>query len=307
MDEHKGLSEGARAAGISVLTQMGVGVFEVASSFLSGSVALLADGIDSISDSTISFFVWVGLRFAGRPPSGKFPYGYYKVESLAALILAFVMVATASYVFWRSYQAFLDPRPILLPGPALAVLLAAGLIALYRALQMRKVANRHNLLSLRVDARNSIKDASGSFIALGSVFLSVIGIHMMDALGGMLLAGYILTVAYVALKESSLILLDAFYDPALTRLIEEKVRANEYVKGVSGLKLRRAGPYITGTVKVEVDPKMTIGEMHRVFSELEHSIRTRVPGIRTLTLTPVPSVRDPPSSEKRLLGDKSPD
>lgn len=292
MDGPRGLSEGGRVAGFSVLTQLGVGIFEVAFGLLSGSVALFADGVDSLSDATISFFVWVGLSVAQKPPSRRFPYGYYKVETLAALILAFLMIVAASYIFWRSYQALLDPRPILLPGPALVVLLAAGSIALYRALKMRRVANRYSILSLKVDAKNSIKDASGSFIAFGSVFLSTLGFHAMDAIGGMLLGGYILTVSYVALKESSLILLDSFHDPALTRQIEELVRTNEYVKSVSDLRLRRAGPYVMGTVEVEVDPKMTVGEMLQVFSELEHSIKTKIAGLRSLTLKPVPSAKN---------------
>ncbi|HLE65090.1 MAG TPA: cation diffusion facilitator family transporter [Candidatus Bathyarchaeia archaeon] len=291
MDEPRGFSEGARIAGFSVLTQLGVGILEVAFAFLGGSVALLADGVDSISDAGISSFVWLGLRFAQKPPTRRFPYGYYKVESYAALILAFVMMGTASYIFWRSYQVFLNPRPILLPVPALAVLLGAGLIALYRALQIRRVANRYNILSLKIDAKNSIKDASGSFIAFGSVFLSTLGVQQMDAIGGMILAGYILTVSYVALKQSSLILLDAFHDPALTRQIEELVRTNKHVRGVSDLKLRRAGPYIMGTVEVKVDPEMTIREMDEVFSGLEHSIKARVAGVRTLTLKPVPSAK----------------
>ena len=98
MDESRGLSEGARVAGFSVLIQLGVGVFEVAFAFLGGSVALLADGVDSISDAGISLLVWLGLKFAQKPPTRRFPYGYFKVESFAALILAFVMMGTASYI-----------------------------------------------------------------------------------------------------------------------------------------------------------------------------------------------------------------
>src|SRR5207247_11357821 len=108
---------------------------------------------------------------------------------------------------------------------ALVVTVAAGLLSLYRALQMRSIANRNNILSLKVDARNSIKDTTSSFVAFASILLASLGILHADAIGGMLVGIYILTVAYVAIKESSLVLLDAFHEPELTKEIENLIRS----------------------------------------------------------------------------------
>jgi cation diffusion facilitator family transporter len=155
---------------------------------------------------------------------------------------------------------------------------------------MRKVANKYNITSLKLDARNSIKDASSSFVAFASVLVASFGIHFADAIGGMLIAVYILTVAYVALKESSLVLLDEFHEPELSREIERLIRSHTDVRGIRDLRLRRAGPFITGALEVEVEGNMTLNEAHEVATELERSVKTRIRGLRRLVVTPVPIV-----------------
>lgn len=288
-DETAGFQEGERIAQLSVWTLLVLGIVEIVFSQLTGSISLFADGIDSLSDAVVSFFVWTGLHFARRRPSKKFPYGYYKVESLTALLAAIVLVGAASFIFLRSYRALLSPRQISLPETALVVLFATGLLSLYRALQMRRIANRHNILSLKIDAKNSIKDASSSFVAFTSVLVAYLGFKQMDAIGGILVGIYILTVAYVAFRESSLVLLDAFHEPELTRQIETMIGTHSQIKGMKDLRLRRAGPFVVGILEVVVDGSMTVKQMHDVVSELENSIKKRIPGLRSLTVKAIPS------------------
>ena len=265
------------------------GIIEIFFSQLTGSVSLFAQGLESLSDALVSFFVWAGLHFALRRPTKKFPYGYYKVESLAALVAAIILVGTSAYIFLRSYRALLGPKVIALPFLALLVLFLAGLVSLGLAIVMRRIASRQNLLSLRVGATNSIKDASSSFVAFASVFVSYLGFTQMDAIGGIFVGIYILTVAYVALRESSLILLDAFHEPELTRQIETIIKSHSQVRGVKELKLRRAGPFVVGILEVLVDGNMTVHQMHQVVTELEESVKRRIAGLRSLTVKAIPS------------------
>jgi len=119
--------------------------------------------------------------------------------------------------------------------------------------------------------------------------LATFGLHETDAIGGMLVAIYILTVAYVALRESSLVLLDAFHDPELTKEIESVIHMNRQVKSIKELKLRRAGQFIVGILEVAVDGDMTVRQMHAVVTELENSIKKRIAGLRNLTVKAIPT------------------
>lgn len=287
-EEPRGFYEGERIAKVSVYTLFALGIIEILFSILTLSVALLADGIDSIGDAGVTFFVWTGLRFVRRRPSRRFQYGYYKVESFTAFLTGIILVPISAFIIYRSYRALLSPETLRVPILALVVLVAAGLGSLYRALQMNRVANKYNILSLKLDAKNSIKDTTSSFVAFTSVLLSTIGIEHADAVGGMLVAVYILSVAYVTIRESSLVLLDEFHEPELSKQIESVVRSNNHVLGIRDFRLRRAGPFIVGSLEVEVDGNIPLNQAHEVATQLETSVRSTIRGIRRLTVTPVP-------------------
>ena len=90
---------------------------------------------------------------------------------------------------------------------------------------MRRVAKKYNLISLNLDAKNSIKDGSASFVGFGSVLAGYFGIPHMDGIGSMIIAGYIFYMAYTAFKESTLVLLDAVKNPEIENDIAEICRA----------------------------------------------------------------------------------
>jgi cation diffusion facilitator family transporter len=287
-EEPRGFHEGEQIAKVSVWTLLALGIVEIAFSLVTFSVALLADGIDSIGDAGVTFFVWTGLRFVRRKPNRRFQYGYYKVESFTAFITGIVLIPVSAYILYRSYHALLSPESLRLPFLALVVLVAAGLGSLYRAIQMSRVANKYNILSLKLDAKNSIKDTTSSFVAFASVLLSSAGIQHADAVGGMLVAVYILSVAYVTIRESSLVLLDEFHEPELSKQIESVIRSHDHVKGIKDLRLRRAGPFVIGSLEVEVDGSIPLNQAHEVATQLETSVRATIKGIRRLVVTPVP-------------------
>lgn len=289
-EEPRGFHEGERIAKVSVWTLLLVGIVEIAFSLVTFSVALLADGIDSLGDAGVNFFVWTGLRFVLRKPNRRFQYGYYKVESFTAFVIGIILIPVSAYIVYRSYRALLRPESLHLPFLALIVLITAGFGSLYRALQMRSIANKYNILSLKLDAKNSIKDTTSSFVAFASVLLSSIGIQHADAVGGMLVAGYIFTVSYVTIKESSLVLLDEFHEPELTKEIESVIRSHEHVKGIRDFRLRRAGPFLMGALEVEVDGNIPLKEAHEVATQLEKSVKTSIKGIRRFVVTPVPHI-----------------
>lgn len=251
---------GERIAKLSVITLVAIGLAELGIGFWTGSLGLKADGVDSISDSVISLIVGLGLHYSRRRPDARFHFGYQKVESLAALIVSFGMILVGGYVMFHSYLTFLNPKTITYPYLALATVFGCGSISMYRAFQMRAVAKRYGLLSLRTDANNSIKDGTASFVVFGSVLGATLGIHELDAIAGMVISVYIFAVAYVAIRESSLILLDACESPEMTAALVDALRTVEGIQGVSSIKLRLSGPNLTGIISVLVEETRTVSE-----------------------------------------------
>ena len=259
---------GEKIAKLSVLTLLGIGVAELIVGFWTGSLGLKADGVDSLSDSVVSLIVWVGLHYSRRRPDARFHFGYHKVESLSALVVSFATIGVAMYIMYNAYRTFLNPTTIAYPIIALVTLAVCGSISAYRAFQMRAIAKKSGLLSLRTDANNSIKDATGTVVVFVSIIGASLGIHVLDAVGGMIISIYILGVAYVAIRESSLILLDACESPEMSAVLAGALKTVEGIEEVGNIRLRPSGPYLTGIISVLVDGHRTIAESEQLRRKL---------------------------------------
>jgi len=259
---------GERIARLSVLTLVSIGIVELIVGFSTSSFGLKADGVDSLSDAVITMIVWVGLHYARRGPDSRFHFGYHKVESLSSLFISFGMVAVACYLMYHAYLIFLNPSPIAYPVFALVTLSVCGFVSTYRAFQMRAVAKRYGLLSLSTDANNSIKDATGTLVVFVGVLGAALGIHRLDAIGGMVISVYVLGVAYVAIRESSLILLDACESPEMVAALAGALRTADGVRDVGSIKLRPSGPFMTGVITVYVDGERTVSEAEQLRRKL---------------------------------------
>jgi cation diffusion facilitator family transporter len=307
---NEGLIAGQRIAKISVLTLVSIGVAEIIMGQVSGSVVATADGIDSLSDAMISFIVLVGLRMAHKPADRKFPFGYQKVESFAALIAAIGMVGIGAFILYHSYEALLNPRMIQQPILTMVVLAGAAAVSLHRAFQMNSIANKYNLLSLKTDAKNSIKDGSASVIGFASVLIaSQFGFLQMDAIGGIIIAGYIFSVSYISLKQSSLILVDSWQNPRITemvkKIVEEKFK-DENVR-VKSVLLRPAGATAQAEVHLQIDGDKRLADVELLLVKIELAIRSQIPVIGRISSIPhsyPPQKSETPKRFGGMFGDR---
>ena len=285
----EGITAGKRIAKISVVTLLAIGVVEIVTGYLSGSVVATADGIDSVSDAMISFIVLLGLRIAHKPADKKFHFGYHKVESFAALMAAIGMVAIGMVIFYNSYQSLMHPHEIKQPILVMIVLAGASALSLHRAFQMRKIANKYNLLSLKTDARNSIKDGSASVIGFFSILVATqFGFLQMDAIGGMIIAGYIFSVSYISLKRSSLILVDSWQNPDLTDLIK-KIISEQFSEDnveVKNVLLRSSGMVDQAEIHIELSGDEPLSDIEMLSLGMEMAIRAKIPSLEKITIIP---------------------
>jgi cation diffusion facilitator family transporter len=307
---NEGLIAGQKIAKLSVVTLVSIGIAEIMMGQISGSVVATADGIDSLSDAMISLIVLVGLRIAHKPADRKFPFGYHKVESFAALIAAIGMIAIGGFILYHSYEALLHPTEIRQPILTMIVLASAGGVSLHRAFQMNSIANKYNLLSLKTDAKNSIKDGSASVIGFISVFIATqFGLLQMDAIGGMIIAGYIFSVSYISLKQSSLILVDSWQNPKLTdmvkRIVEERFKEENI--GVKSVLLRPAGAMAQAEVHLEIDGNKKLADVELLLVRVEMAIRSQIPVIARISSIPHSYPQQKPETPRRfgsIFGDR---
>jgi cation diffusion facilitator family transporter len=271
LDKSKVFEEARRAAWISIWTLVGIGVGEVLVSAYTGSLTLLADGLDSMADALVSFIVWFGIRMLQKPKSKLFHFGYAKIESFAAFIAAVVIVILGAFIVYHAYERILHPTTVTNPEIVMIALAAAGSISLHRAFKVRNVARKYNLVSLNLDAKNSIKDGTASFVGLGSIIAGYFGIPYMDSVGSILIAGYIFFMAYTAFRESTLVLIDGVKNPELQQEITLHIEKKFNVR-VEKILLRPLGQNFSAQVHIELDRNMTLDKAHETLTSIRNSL-----------------------------------
>jgi divalent metal cation (Fe/Co/Zn/Cd) transporter len=159
-------------------------------------------------------------------------------------------------------------------------------ISLHRAFRVRKIAKKHNLISLNLDAKNSIKDGSASFVGFASVLAGYLGVPYMDSIGGIIIAIYIFFMSYSAIKESTLVLLDAVVNPELQeniiKFVEEKFKID-----VNDVLVRPLGHALSIQVHIILDKSMTLDRVDDIVNKLQKEIGEKFDAEEILII-PVP-------------------
>src|SRR5919107_946789 len=251
-----------------------------------GSLTLFADGLDSIADALVSFIVWFGITMLHKPKSRLFHFGYAKIESFAAFIAAVVIVVLGAFIVYHAYERILHPVHVTNPVVTMITLVAAGSVSLHRAFRVRRVAKKYNLVSLNLDAKNSIKDGSASFVGFASVLAGYFGIPYMDSIGSMIIAGYIFYMAYQAFKESTLVLVDAVKNPEMedqiAGFVEQKFDVN-----VDDVLIRPLGNAFSAQLHVVLDQNLTLKEAHEILTKINSAVSEKF-GTEETTVIPRP-------------------
>lgn len=286
MNKSKAFEEGKRAAWVSIWTLLAIGVVEIVISTTTGSLTLFADGLDSMADALVSFIVWFGITMLHKPKSRLFHFGYAKIESFAAFIAAVVIVVLGAFIVYHAYERIMHPVQVINPEITMITLVAAGSISLHRAFRVRAVAKKYNLISLNLDAKNSIKDGSASFVGFGSVLAGYFGIPYMDAVGSVIIAGYIFYMAYMAFKESTLVLVDAVKNPEMEDEITKFVQEKFNVK-VDDVLIRPLGHAFSAQLHVALDQNLPLKDAHAIMTKINAAVAEKF-GTEETTVIPRP-------------------
>ncbi len=286
-DRYKIIDKAQRAAKQSVITLAAIGIAELVVTIFTGSITLTADGLDSLADAMISFIVWFGIVMIKKPGSSSFPFGYRKVEVLAAFTAAIIIIVLGIVIIYRAIGALFHPVDVHYSELTMITLVIAGSVSLHRAFAIRKVAMESNLISLKLDAKNSIKDGTSSFVGFISVFLSAYAnLKFMDAVGGMIIAGYIFFMAYTAIRESTLVLVDAVNNPQIQDNIRELILSRFNIK-TRDVFLRPIGSEFNAEIHITLPNETKLDETSKIMKSISSAVKSEL-GLARVIIVPEP-------------------
>lgn len=264
--------EASRLYRQAILITLGGNVLLAASkgvvAYLSGSVALLADAANSISDVVYSLLMVFGLWFAQRPPDLSHPQGHSRFEPLVGMMVTFSMAFAGFEAARAAVGRFLDGAVAVEPGLPTLVLLFSAAMKMGMFVFVRRIATRLASPTLTTAARDNISDVLTSVAAFVGAFGSSVIHPVADPVAGIVVSLWIFRAAWKAALENLNFLTGAGASPALREQIARVAAEVPGVQRVHHVMTEYAGPLLVVDMHVNVNGRMTVDEAHQISDEV---------------------------------------
>jgi len=209
-----------KIAAVSILANLFLAVGKLTVGFLVGSSAVLAEGLHSGMDILSSAISFIGIKIAKKPVDKKHPYGHYKFEVLAGLIITIILFLTGLFIISESVRQFQNPSSVVIGYLALGVMLVSAVINEIMARVKIKYGKKENSVSLLSDGVHSRIDVYASLVILIGLFLTKYWIYT-DSVLALLIGLYIIKESFSLGKEA----VDSLLDVSADEEIENKIKS----------------------------------------------------------------------------------
>jgi cobalt-zinc-cadmium efflux system protein len=214
----------------ATLLNLVITVIEFAGSILSGSIALLSDALHNLSDTFATFIAYMATLIGRRDANPKKTFGYKRIEILAALLNAVILLIMSGYLIKEAYERLYDPQPI--NSMIMMVVAMIGLLAnLYAVIILKK--DVHKSINVKAAYVHLIGDTFSSvLVVVGGILIQFWQIYWIDPVITVLISLYIIREAFVILKEAVSILMQSTPDHLDLDKIKKQVEADPEISSI---------------------------------------------------------------------------
>ena len=270
--------------------------------WVTGSVGLLSDALESIVNLAAALLAVSMLRLAASPPDEEHPYGFSKAEYLAAGIEGALIVLAAAAILLTAVPRLLDPQPLDAPLLGLGVSAGASLINLGVAVVLLRAGRKYHSIALEADGKHLMTDVWTSVgVIAGVALVFATGWLRLDPLIALAVAAHIVWTGVGLVRRSASGLLDAAIAQGERDAIQQVFDEYSRRDGVAfhAFRTRRAARRRFVSFHLLVPDRWTVTRAHRLSEEIEASIRAVVP--HASVFTHIEPMHDPASYEDQGL------
>ncbi|WP_275783984.1 cation diffusion facilitator family transporter [Pararhizobium gei] len=248
--------------------------------WVTGSVALLSDGLESIVNVVAAVVAFVVIGYAARPADAGHPFGHHKAEYISAVLEGVLIIVAALLIVFEAIPALLAPRLPDAPALGLVINLLAGVINAVWAAVLIRAGRTLRSPALSADGHHIFSDVvTSAGVLIGLVLAIVSGYAILDPLLAVVVACNILYQGWKVIARSINGLMDKAVPAHEEAAIKTAIAANATGSlGVHDLKTREAGAVIFVDFHMVVPSAMPVGDAHDICDRLEDAIRAVNPG-----------------------------
>lgn len=244
--------------------------------WVTGSVALLSDALESIVNVVAAVIAWGAIRYASRPADAEHPFGHHKAEYLSAVIEGVLIVVAAILIVQEAVPKLWAPTVMQQPALGLAINFAAGVINVVWASILIRAGRRHRSPALLADGHHIMSDViTSSGVLVGLLLVLATGYAILDPVMAILVAVNILFQGWSIISSSVNGLMDHAIEAGEEAAIKQVIADNAHGSlGVHDLKTRRAGQAVFIEFHLVVPARMAVADAHEICDRLEAAIET---------------------------------
>ena len=256
-----------------IVTNLFLGILKAVLGVLSGSVALVSDALNNITDSSSSLITIIGTKLAGKAPDKLHPFGHGRTEYLTSLLIGGIVFLTGFQSLISSAKAIFHKEEMSTGVVTVIIIIATIVAKIILGTYTQNSGIKYNSGALQASGADAKNDAIVSVVTLISTAVYIFTKISIDGIAGVIISLFILKAAYDILSDTIKKLLGERVDGDMVRGIKEIARSTEGVINCFDLILNDYGPdFYTGSINVEIEDNRSIGEMYPILHEAQTKI-----------------------------------
>ncbi len=270
-----------RASWLSIVVNALLSVLKIIAGLLTGSLAVIADGIDSASDIITSLITLFTARIISRPPDMRHPYGYDKADTVASKLLAFIIFFAGAQLAISTTNRLISGETNVVPSAiAMAVVSLSIIGKQVLARYLNKLGKKIDSAMLRANGRNMQNDVIISIsVLIGLIFTHIFNLPILDTITALAVSIWIMYVAIRIIIRSSRELMDGVEDPGIYKIITEAVEKVPEARNPHRIRVRKMAHYYVIALDIEVDGSVSLDNAHIIGHRVEDQIKESIDNV----------------------------
>ncbi len=271
----------------SVLVAIITIVMKTLAWYITDSVGLLSDAMESFVNLASAIFALIMVTVAQQPADEEHPYGHHKAEYFSSGFEGVLIMGAAAAIIWASVHRVFDPQPVVELGWGLSLSVASSALNGLLAWVMFKVAKQQRSIALEADAKHLVTDVwTSAGVVIGLLLVMFTGWLWLDAVVAMGVALNILKEGFNLIWRSSQGLMDEAVEPQILADIHEVLQGFEHMRGevqiirFDHITTRQAGQRRFVDMHMHMPASWSLGRAAALRTSVEQALMSAVPGLR---------------------------
>lgn len=284
-----------RVAFVTIFENVLLALGKLIAGLIGHSSAMISDAVHSASDVFSTIVVLIGVKLSTKESDKEHPYGHERLECVAAIVLAVVLLLTGLGIGYDAIKNILGGNYKELTAPTVLALVAAIISIVAKEAMYwytRYYAKRIDSSALMADAWHHRSDALSSVGALIGIGGAMLGYPVMDSIASLVIFFFIAKAAYDIFKDAIDKMVDHACDEETEKAIYDAVLEQEEVLGIDMLQTRIFGNKIYVDLEIQLDENYTLKKAHDIAEEVHEHIEQNFPKVKHIMVHVNPAVKD---------------